>query len=655
MHMKSIPFLLGALLILWQGSSLAAVPIAMDPPVQAADAATPWQWIGWQNDTQTPCPEPAVDTWTVANLFVPAAGGGVVAIPPALRPFCLYTYQTLGEVPGPDLAALQALVPTHLSALEMDLLAVAPAGAVDDELWPDFEEHFLAQAGAEIAIDPAAAATHLSVVDTAETDHSQAHLNRGSSPHGATLINLARALLCADGLCAAKITSSLAMPFRLRELGDSHEIVRDTVHGGLFGSVAEVARGVQHEVARWTQLPNDHRLVLNLSLGWDAVFGGGEPTVSGMPLAVQAAYRATFDARCRGALVIAAAGNDPGGPTHTGPIYPAAWEQRPAPGRAACGNVLGYTPPQGQFPNTPQAYHPMVYAAAGVQANGVALANQRSGAGAPLTAFADHATVEGPMGQRPTAVLTGSSVASLVVSSAAALVWHHLPRLRADQVMEYVYQSADDLGRAPDFGLTTGSAAPRTVARRVSLCAAQQHACSLAGTCFVPPMTCPAWDPTRLDIAALFSVSEIQNAPRVDLTTQVVETLLPGECDHRTQLLDVDAMEPLDPCPDRQFRNLKDAPWKTDPQPGSTFCPSCPLSDAQGSLVLETDTSDPTAVWFDPVLVLCDISYPLDVTSLSAGEVLVVDGINLNGCDKAWISATTDQGSVTSPLLIGGP
>lgn len=650
MHQLSCSLL--ALLLL-----LCLVPVAaavtVEPPLQAGDAEIPWQWIGLQIDVHTPCPQPEGGNWTTDYLFAPAIAGGVDGIPPALRSFCLYSQPAPGSVSAAALGALAALKPAKLSALEMDSLSVTPSGVIENALWRDLENHFLQQAGHAIRLDRKGSTTHLAILDTTRTDNKRAHHHEGNSPHGYTLLNMAHTLLCQGRRCAADITSRLAMPFRIESRGTSHRVVRDTRHGGQFGSIAELARGLQREVALWTSRRNTSRLVLNLSLGWDPVFGGGATDVSTMPLAVQAAYRAIADARCRGALVIAAAGNDPGGPALTGPLFPAAWEHRAVPGTAACTQAIGYTPPDGPPPGGGPIYNPLVYAVSGVQADGTRLANQRSGAGASLAAFADHGVVKGHTAGSPTAVLTGSSVATLVVSSAAALVWHHLPALRGDEVMAHVYQSGDDLRRPPEVVLPTAGRLRPSV-RRASLCAAQQRACRTDGPCRVPLRPCPPWNPARLDLSSAFSSIASAVTDEVDLTLKTNEKILPRECRSRALRVEKDRAHPANPCPDRQYRQSAAAPWRTDPQPGSSFCPSCPLNESTSTLLLETDGSDPRAVWSDPILVLCGVSYDLGISELTAGQVFAVTGISLGSCREAWLSALTTDGSVTSPLLIGG-
>lgn len=632
-------------LLMIQGVPASA--ISVDPPVAANDAAIDWQWVGLDKDADTPCPRPGNSGWIVDKLFVPVGGGGIPNIPPALRPFCLYSWAPPGSVPAAALASLNALLPGQLSALEEDSLSVTTSGALETALRSGFEHEFLEQAGATPPLAAGSRPPYLAIVDTSIDDSTHAYRNVGKSPHGYTLLNLARALLCQTSPCSAQISSSLAMPF-YRQAG---QVKRDTTIGGMYGSVAELARGVQREVARWAGLNPDRSLILNLSLGWDPAFGGGEATVPAMPLAVRAAYASLADARCRGALVVAAAGNDPGGRITRGPIYPAAWEQRAAPDLGACTAALGSAPPARLFPTTGPAYRPLVYAVSGIQADGEQLANRRPGAGAALVAYADHGTAPGASG--PTAVLTGSSVATLIASAAAAQVWSHLPGLRADQVMGHVYQGGDIVSGTPNFVLTP-SRTLRPHIRRASICSAQHRACTVSGRCATSPPTCPVWDKKALDLTPSLELAAFETATTVDLSGKTTTASLPKACHRRSIALGEDETTPTDPCPDRQYRSTQGAPWETDPQPGSSFCPSCPLNESTDTLLLETDDSDPSAVWTNPMLILCDTTYDLDITELRAGDVFEVTGISLGSCTEAWLTAITGSGgSVTSPLVIG--
>src|SRR6185295_8822360 len=157
------------------------------------------------------------------------------------------------------------------------------------------------------------------------------------------------------------------------------------------------------------------RIVMNLSVGWPAAFGGSEAVIDDMPAPVQAALAVLEFASCRGAIVVAAAGNRSWGPDgDTGPLYPAGWEVRPAPGLQACIDRGAQPRPADFPPATSTVYRPLLYAVGGVQANNRVLANSRPASEPRLTAFADHAVVDDTTGA-PTAVLSGTSVSTLLV------------------------------------------------------------------------------------------------------------------------------------------------------------------------------------------------------------------------------------------------
>ena len=68
------------------------------------------------------------------------------------------------------------------------------------------------------------------------------------------------------------------------------------------------------------------------------------------PADVQAAYVAIRNARCQGALLVAAAGNASGGQNDSGLLLPAAWVEVNAPSQAECdlhqaGSSSRYGPP----------------------------------------------------------------------------------------------------------------------------------------------------------------------------------------------------------------------------------------------------------------------------------------------------------------------
>ena len=138
-------------------------------------------------------------------------------------------------------------------------------------------------------------------------------------------------------------------------------------NGGSIGSQADVARAIYDEVGRWEGslgVGDEHKLVLNLSLGWHPAYGGSETRTS-MPVPVRAVYDALRYASCKDALVIAAAGHEDtpdSGSQADGPLYPAAWESEPATTSSECLTDFLTT----STPSATGTYTPLIYAVGGV-------------------------------------------------------------------------------------------------------------------------------------------------------------------------------------------------------------------------------------------------------------------------------------------------
>lgn len=148
-----------------------------------------------------------------------------------------------------------------------------------------------------------------------------------------------------QGACATREISTLALPLTKPD-------VRDWSTGGTFGSQADVAQAIfrtlnvaQGQVDQQGPLP----LIINLSLGWDPRWTdsplGRRLVGVNVPGPVESVRRALEFASCRGAVVFAAAGNNPNGTAlATGPMLPAAWESTNAPSYADCQSRYGFVP-----------------------------------------------------------------------------------------------------------------------------------------------------------------------------------------------------------------------------------------------------------------------------------------------------------------------
>lgn len=398
--------------------------------------------------------------------------------------FCLYRPDTGGG--GFPSGAPPFGLEGQVERLDRDCAALELAG---DDLWatawPRAEEHFLAQAG-QLPLAAAGVPVRLVVVDTQPTG-AQVPTVPGVSAHGFSLAHMAHRLVCGElsaAACAVQVETYLALPILRFEATESGwvPIYGEPGQGGRYGRLSDLAQAI-FELAAGADgnaLGPRQRLVLNLSLGWRGeLFGGGEGELEAMPAGVQAVRRALAFARDRGVLVVAAAGNrvGDGGVADCGAVYPAAWEAE-----------------------APKDLKPLVFAAGGVGSDGRLLANARRCGLPKRFAYADHAvvTIATESGlAAPTAALTGSSVASLVVATAAAATWARFPHLAPNEVMSWVDQGGDRL--PPDL-------VPEPGGRRVSACSGLAALCrpstgaGLVSAC--RDVACPPWDPRPLALTA---------------------------------------------------------------------------------------------------------------------------------------------------------
>lgn len=656
-----------AFLVLLAALATAARAAPVDPPLAMQDACPTWRWVGIAPEGAGSCPVPdsgpGFDPWSVRRLFDPGDGS---SIPPGLRPFCLY------ENPGAaDLLALRDLLTgALLTDLGSDCMAVAPLGDLEDQTWAALAGHFLLQSGQAPLPATAGEPTRLALLDSGATRETGAETFPGNSPHGWTLANMAADLLCSGGACRADVTSQLALPWVAFDRKNRAASERDDVDGGYVGTLGELGEALRREVRAWlAEPPPARRLVLNLSLGWDRLFGGFTGPVSDMPAPVQAIYRATEDAVCRGALVVAAAGNGFGGPEpNRGPLLPAAWELRPAPGGAACFAALGQLPDPADFPPPGQSvYRPLVHAAGAARADGSPLSNSRFRGLPRLLAFADHGVTESPVADQPTATLTGSSVAAAVVSAAAAAAWSYRSDLRADEIMQALYDGGTDLGIEADFclgGRRADLCPPQggqiVHRKRVAVCDTVVDLCAAGGGDCPDPAdlpVCPAWPPPPPDLSGV----DLPFAEVVDADGLTAIYANDPVCQGEILAYDP-AFPPVDPCPHHQYWDLALEAW-LGPQPGSNPCPNCGLdpgaffadpTQGTGTLLIEI-ADDFEGVLTDATLKADDATYNLSgvVGSLVAGDQVKVIDLPVTGEEQIFLSFTLDgERSAVAPLVV---
>lgn len=435
-----------------------------------ADACAEWRWIGISRPN-TRCPE--VPGWTARPLFAQLAPvedhcqQKNVPSPDLIRElnrFCVY--ESANQTT--DRQQLQFLAnTTELVRADRDCAAHSLSEKYSDKekSWsPDSD--FLAQVGkptVPLRIENQRG-VRLAFLDTQPTGGDVPE-HQGSSPHGYTLARIARDLVCAgperDARCAAQITTRLALPIIQFDPENPRRNWTDYRRGGYVGMQSDLAEAIRSEVDSWrSETPRRH-LVLNLSMAWDGqLFGGlNKERLAEMRAGTQAVYRALQYAASFDALVLAAAGNQKKAPcANFGPLLPAAWEKE-TPRDEVCQ----------------PAENPLLYAVGGVQSNGQPLANARFGGMPRRSAYGE------------TALFSGSSVATAVASSIAAVVWDSFPHLTSHQVMAVLDETGVNLPFQTDFYFrpTALQASEAPAARRLLLCSALKEACLRHG----PP--CP--------------------------------------------------------------------------------------------------------------------------------------------------------------------
>lgn len=544
-----------------------------EPPAsEAIEACLDWRWVGISQDATCPAPPNNDDTdnavaplWTTRHLFPvdPAS-------PSPLDAFCLYEHAKEGD---PD--AIRALVDDgRLQRADRDCAAVATSGeaGLSEALAPGFQKHFLAQAG-HTKVPAGTQGVRLAFLDTSRT-REDGLPGKEISRHGFTMTHLAWRLLCDEDnpeTCAARITTRLALP--LLELGPNGEETLVGDRGGYFGTFVQLSEALYAETDRWWENDNGEHLILNLSIAWDPQqFGGLEEKVDQMPAPIQSIYRALEDATCRGALVVAAAGNRSGGPhAGTGPRLPAAWEARRAPHVEACAHLPALDT---SLFAPPEANDPLVVAVGGVDSAGNPLVNARPGAIPRLAAYGDHA-VTSTTKTSWTGTFTGSSVATTVVSSAAAAVWHQRGNLRRDEVIELLYLSGDKLGHDALYPAMQGDESPKV--HRVSLCRSLQQAC-LGHSCAAQMQSCTPWSHEFPKLSQVVDnyLSE-HSVPQLNASQLEGTKMLEPPCQAKFLNYDVE-QEPVYGCPADEIPGIWDHVW-TGPQPYDIPCPSCTIDD----------------------------------------------------------------------------
>jgi hypothetical protein len=412
-----------------------------------------------------------------------------------LSRFCVYEAESSWRKSAAPFAS-----PRRHGLVRLDRDCAAMSVAAPGDLTPaDLEAlsaQFFAQAGRPLGMEiNNQQGVRLAFLDT-EPTRVGVPAQPGNAKHGYTLAHIAQRLVCSPEQperCAARITTRLALPILNFDAASESGTNIDGSHGGGIGTQMDLADAIYGEVNDWLAALRredaPRHLVLNLSLGWDpALFGGAkESSIADLQAGTQAVFRALQYAKSLDVLVLAAAGNQRDCcPQTTGPLLPAGWERG--------------TPVDDAHRDA--ADTPLVYAVGGVDGKGLALSNARPGGMPERAAIGENGVVTAWSAEdkqfSSTWLYTGSSVATAVVSSTAALVWDSFPRLDSAGVMKTLDDSGAPLSINASFS-ANGPSSTTVQARKIAVCTALRHACALntslpcplTGDCGGPQIAAP--------------------------------------------------------------------------------------------------------------------------------------------------------------------
>ncbi|MES1205862.1 MAG: S8/S53 family peptidase [Pseudomonadota bacterium] len=335
------------------------------------------------------------------------------------------------------------------------------ARGIDRKDWPEFARKY---------IDTPAKAVRVAVIDATP----KGVLAPDRSLHGFAVSRVIGNLLCSDpgsAACAKRVLPYLALPMISKRK-------EDLANGGYFGSFFQLYDALSRALADWDS--TKEHLVINLSLGWDPIkallyprpyVATQNPPLNPMVGRIRALLE---NASCRGALIVGAAGN----PTGTeGPIFPAGFEELPAPDAKTCAKRGLASPSSGATAR--REYAPLIHAVGAVDnADQRLMVNRRWGQ-PRLSALGLNVMVPGAATPY-TAPFTGTSVSAAIVSGIAAAIWSVKPQLDAAGVIALLYQGGVELdgGRKSnrartEFCLHEGMGPcrdPQSFVRRAYLC-----------------------------------------------------------------------------------------------------------------------------------------------------------------------------------------
>lgn len=648
------------------------------PPAEDDPGCTGHRWIAIVNPSAD-CPADSLGIWTEDKLFK----GGVGGPPPALARYCVYEWTGARVNPGvkqclpygangpgdDETNRLKAVL--GAGELAEDCIDTAPLGYEEDAAqWARKSLHRRAGGVDALPTSPMEPTlprpARLVAVDTSP-DAFAGGIALGQSRHGDTVAHVARDLACPGGEavpCAAHVTTALGLP----RTDLANPLNTSPTQGGFFGTEGDLAQAIERSVLDWrdevTAGQGDPRLVINLSVGWedDPERNNCAPEkLAEDPESLAPPARAVLDAMryaaCHGALLLAAAGNDIGGPKPArGLVCPARWEEIATPDAATCDAFVGafvatYAERFPSFPRRPTAadqapYDRVVYAVGGVDQGDEPLVPRRPLARPRIAALgllasawdlsANAAVTPNANGHPPTPppLLTGTSVSTAVASAIAAGMWAYNPTRTAPEILDAIYQS----GVVLQQNGTSIRADPDTCVgtnfcnvHRVSLCRALGVPCDDAAPVGaqnnpLPNATIPK--PILDTLATEFTAATVASATFPDTT----------------------------PIPSSQYTTVAASPW-TFPQPNWPACPACVLAvESANDVVLY---ARPGVTMTDLTLVLVDRQGGIRSARVAGTaqshdalqiEITSQTGFSMAGTRSVWLSgkARTQTGSPVS-------
>jgi len=436
-------------------------PLHTDAAISGADAHATGRWVSDYGVTPgvigpppgvpgSPhvCPTVSFSTGTGGNWHAFDMMDGT-PIPPGLAPFCIH-----------DSGVPTSAPPSPMVGEPDSLAAVAMMSLAREEIARANQELSLHQTGAA----PAWSGTgshrpEVVIIDSSPTSSTLPTPVPWSDAHGLNMAFLAESLLCdaTTGICGADIRTEQAFFY---EVSGTPPMVSEVSGEGEIGSLIDVAVAIRRAVHAWDG--SAHPLILNLSVGWLERYG-----LTGT--SNHAVKAALLDARCRGALVFAAAGNDSFGPTdRTGATFPAAF------GRAGYDFSASDCAAATGIPQSWTGSRPLLIPVSGVDHHNADLGNTRADSRTRLVGYGRNVMI--PMAGEYSVAMYGSSAASVVVASAAAALLHADPNLPWEFVP----------GELATHGMMTGTAPssswrvfhPATMSTRVAPQAAVHNYCT---------------------------------------------------------------------------------------------------------------------------------------------------------------------------------